>query len=133
MIDVGTSVFSSTRRDHNDFPVGGVVVAIEDAVDPTTGEMERWFTCVSPYAKDTVHRLAESEVGPEGIETTTNSRLAMLLFNAAVYLVKKGTTRSGIVPTSLLADSKVKERVAWMHRLMGVAAGGPMQSPRVDA
>ncbi len=121
---IGDSIWSSKRVDHNDQPLGGVVVAIDDKVDPETGEVERYFTVVSPFAKDKTYRPAESEVTPEGIEATTTARLSMLLFNAALEIVKKGTRKSGLVPATLVSDSKVQDYVTRMYRYIGAAQGG---------
>lgn len=83
LVEKGVSAWSSTRRDAYDQPLGGVVVEINDVVDPETGEINRFFTCLDPTGSDRfpvdVRRLAEAEVTPTGIEATPNSRITKLI------------------------------------------------------
>jgi hypothetical protein len=115
LVELGVSVWSSTRVDAFDQPLGGVVVHIEDVVDRETGEISRWFTCLDPTGSErfpiNVRRLAEAEVLPSGVEATTGSRLT--------GLIKRLGGEVHNTEGSFLTLAAA-ERVRWMHILTGV-------------
>jgi hypothetical protein len=114
LIEPGVSVWSSTRVDAFEQPLGGVVVHIEDDVDRETGEVSRWFTCLSLGYGPTVavRRIAEAEVLQTGVQATDNSTLTKL--------VKKLAGEVHDAKGSYL-DLRAFERVRWQYVLTGVA------------
>jgi hypothetical protein len=114
LVELGVSVWSSTRVDAFGQPLGGVVVEIEDVPDPETGEIERYFTCLSlGYGpKVEVRRIAEAEVLQTGVQATDGSTLTKL--------VKKLAGEVHDAKGSYL-DLRASERVRWQYVLTGVA------------
>ncbi len=115
LVERGVSVWSSTRVDAFDRPIGGVVVHIEDLPNPETGELERFFTCLDPMGSDrfpiTVRQLAEAEVLPTGVEATSGSTLTKLVRRLAGEIHRtKGSW----------LDTSTAERVRWIYILTGV-------------
>ena len=114
LVELGVSVWSSTRVDAFDQPLGGVVVHIEDDVDRETGEVSRWFTCLSlGYGpKVEVRRIAEAEVLQTGVQATDGSTIT--------NLVKKLAGEVHDAKGSYL-DLRCSERIRWQYVLAGVA------------
>lgn len=114
LVELGVSVWSSTRVDALGEALGGVVVHIEDVPNPETGEIERFFTCLDPYGAGPVkvRRLAEAEVSPTSVEATANSRIT--------NLVKRLAGEVHDAKGSYL-DLRCSERVRWQYILTGVA------------
>jgi hypothetical protein len=114
LVELGVSVWSSTRVDAYDEALGGVVVEIEDVPNIETGEIERWFTCLSlgagPAVK--VRRIAEAEVLQTGVQATDGSTITKL--------VKKLAGEVHDAKGSYL-DLRASERVRWQYVLTGVA------------
>lgn len=113
LVELGVSVWSSTRRDAFDQPLGGVVVEIEDVPDAETGEVERWFTClwmVGPKVQ--ARRIAEAEVLQSGVQATDGSRIARIVKALAGEVHDR--------PGSYL-DLHSSERIRWQYVLAGVA------------
>lgn len=115
LIEVGVSCWSSTRRDAFDEPLGGVVVEINDIVDPETGGITRWFTCLDPTGSDrfpiNVRRIAEAEVVKTGVEATAYSALTKLVKRLAGEVHRR--------PGSYL-DVFQADRIRWMGTLASV-------------
>lgn len=114
LVELGVSCWSSTRVDAFDQPLGGVVVELEDVPNAETGEIERWFTCLSlGYGpKVEVRRIAEAEVLQTGVQATDGSTITKL--------VKKLAGEVHDRPGSYL-DIHSSERVRWQYVLTGVA------------
>jgi hypothetical protein len=114
LVELGVSCWSSTRVDAFDQPLGGVVVHIEDDVDRETGEVSRWFTCLSlGYGpKVEVRRIAEAEVLQTGVQATDGSTITKL--------VKKLAGEVHDAKGSYL-DLRCSERIRWQYVLAGVA------------
>lgn len=113
MVELGVSVWSSTRKDARDEALGGVVVEINDVPDYQTGEVERFFTCLDPYGGGPVkvRRLAESEVTANSVGATTNSRIT--------NLIKRLGKEVGEMTGSYL-DPFYADRIRWMGTLASV-------------
>ena len=113
LVELGVSVWSSTRKDAFDQALGGVVVEINDVLDPETGEIARWFTCLDPYGagRVKVHRIAEADVNQDGVEATANSRIA----NLNKRLAKEVHERKGSYVDVFQAD-----RIRWQGTLASV-------------
>lgn len=114
LVELGVSVWSSTRRDAYDEPIGGVVVELEDVPNRETGEFERFFTCLflGYGPKVDVHRIAEAEVLQTGVQATPGSTITKL--------VKKLAGEVHDSKGSYL-DLRCSERVRWQYVLTGVA------------
>lgn len=73
-VDVGTAVWSIDRRREvpgGESPIGGLVVAVTEQIDPTTGEVNRAFLCFDHQnSRPRIHwsTLTEREVDREAIE-----------------------------------------------------------------
>lgn len=114
LVERGVTVWSSDRRDARGEAKGGVVVEINDVVDPPTGEVIRWLTCLDPYGavkvkgganKVKVHKLRESEVLPSGVEATANSRRTTLIRRLAKEVAEA---------TGSYLDPFQADRIRWM-------------------
>lgn len=128
LVDVGWSAYSSTIVDDQERPVGGVIVAIDhvpvtDADGDQTGEVERVFVTVTPYRGGVkVHRLRESDIGPEGLEgPVTNTML----------WASVGLTRSFLDAVVHARGDRLKpltpracEHLGWAVRLTQIVMGG---------
>jgi hypothetical protein len=116
LVERGVSVWSSTRVDAYNLPLGGVVVEIEDVPSTETGEFERFFTCLDPTGSDrfpvTVRRIAESEIQQSGVEGTAASRITKLV-------KRLGGEVHGHKGSYL--DPWIAERVRWMYVLTGLS------------
>lgn len=116
LVDIGVTVWSSTRRDAYDFPFGGVIVEREDQVDRETGEVHRWFTCLKlGYGAEpiVVRRIDEAEVEPDGIEATQGSQMAKLVKAMAQEVADTKASFLGTLAT---------QRIRWMYTLAGLVA-----------
>ena len=73
---VGFEIWSSTRRDADEAPLGGVIVEILETASPETGEIRRSYKVVDPYRLRpgiTWHVLDEDEIDrtlPPQVATT---------------------------------------------------------------
>lgn len=115
LVELGVTVWSSTRRDAYDEPLGGVVVGIDDVPNPETGEFERFFTCLETYGSDRfpikIARIAEAEVLPTGVEATQHVTLTKLVKRLAGEVHRsKGS----------FLDSSTAQRVRWIYTLTGL-------------
>lgn len=115
LVEIGVSVWSSTRRNTYDEPLGGVVVDISDEPNRETGEFERFFTCLWKLGKRVdVHRIAEAEVVPTGVQATAGSILSKLIKALALEVAE---TKGSYI------DGRCAERVRWQYVLTGVWRG----------
>lgn len=80
---IGFEVWSATRRDANDSPVGGVIVEVSEKPDMTTGELVRFYRVLDPYRLRPClvwHTMAESEVDPANlVGPAPSARVAALI------------------------------------------------------
>ncbi len=114
LVDLGVTVWSSTRRDAYDFPLGGTIVEIEDQVDRGTGEITRRFTCLklgNPLV--VVRQIDEAEVKPDGVEATQGAQMAKLVKAMAQEVADTKASFLGTLAT---------QRIRWMYTLAGLVA-----------
>lgn len=113
LLELGCSVWSTTRKDHRENPLGGVIIDIFDKLDQETGEVERAFRCIDSYNLRPfvqVHVLVESEVDRGALEGPDNARLRKIIRRLAEDIAKGKSSL-----TSLELD-----HIAWIHKLAGV-------------
>lgn len=116
LLELGCSAWSQERRDHNDDPVGGVIVHVDDHVDRETGEKTRVLTTLNPYKPvhgiGFRHQLNEPEVDLETLEPADSYRLRLLIHRLAAEVAAK--TKQGPVMTDTL------DHIAAIHTLAGL-------------
>jgi hypothetical protein len=82
LLEVGVTVWSSSRQDHTAESIGGVVVQISEGErHPNTGFIERRFTCLNPFAgPDRWERtLVEGDINRESVELASTAQLVKLI------------------------------------------------------
>lgn len=79
LLQEGCLVWSKTRRDADDCPVGGLVVEVLDTPDPETGELRRSFRCLDNTRmrpRLTWHVLPEDDVDRSTAQAAATSQIA---------------------------------------------------------
>lgn len=79
---IGLLAWSSSRRDADDAPVGGLVVEVLDTPDPATGEKRVSYLTIDPHRtrpRLVWHVLTEDDVDPTTTEAAPTSTLASVI------------------------------------------------------
>lgn len=121
LVEIGMRVFEAAPDESDYDPRGGVCVAIDERVDPETGEVERTFTTVRLAGRLIVRRVHESDVRSWSVEIPGSGELAPLIgaLCGEVY-DDLGKSHPG---KGRLILPRHGERIEWARRLYMVAMG----------
>lgn len=139
MVTVGsTQVWSSTRRHGvSDEPVGGVVVSIDEHVDPETGEVARSYVTLDPFRtrpEITVHTIDEDEVTQQGVEPVDTARLVGLIRRLSEELFRPyegragGKSKANKTGTASMLTTVGGRYIGWSQVMAAVVLGGRVRT-----
>jgi hypothetical protein len=127
LVEPGCSIYSAEGRRMTaggEVAIGGVIVEEAQDVDRETGDMEKWWTVLDPVGERvTVRVVRESEIKAAGVDSTSPSTMARLIFRLAAEIADAGRGKDRRL-TRTHIDTKVLDRCRWMLTLAKLMTGG---------